>query len=129
MEDLPKNTQTLHAICIDDDATAHEILSLFLADHYTIDFAANGNMALGMIKENIYSVIFLDINLGRDVMDGLELLKLIRQVHGYEKTTVVALTAYAMRGDREEFLAAGCDYYISKPFSRASLMQVMSQIA
>lgn len=118
----------IHALCVDDDKTAHEILSLFLVDQYQIDFAPNAKTALRLLESRKYSVIFLDINLGRDVMDGLELLKLLRELPGGNQVKVIALTAYAMIGDREEFLEAGCDYYLAKPFSRASLMNILEAI-
>jgi CheY-like chemotaxis protein len=127
--DGQENSQSLlRALCVDDDKTAFEILSLFLSEQYSIDFASTGKMALEMLQAGEYSVIFLDINLGRDTMDGLELLRLLREIPSYRKTPVIALTAYAMIGDKEEFLAAGCDYYVPKPFNRASLLEVLSKI-
>lgn len=128
MEGNNSQTSRIKALCVDDDKTAHEILSLFLVDRFTIDYAANGKTALELASSMQYSMIFLDINLGRDVMDGLELLRLIRNLPGYSEVTVIALTAYAMIGDKEEFLAAGCDHYLAKPFNRAGLMHLMSSI-
>jgi CheY-like chemotaxis protein len=59
-------------------------------------------------------------------MDGLELTRRIRTTPAWASLTVVALTAYAMRGDEERMIAAGCDGYISKPIeSRAFARQVM----
>ena len=118
----------VQALCIDDDKTTYEILVLFLADQYSIDLALNGHYALQMVENKKYNLIFLDINLGRDVMDGLELLRILRQNPDYSDVPVIALTAYAMIGDKEEFLAAGCDYYLAKPFSKANLMEVLEEM-
>ena len=118
----------IDALCIDDDKTAHEILVLFLADQYTIDFALTAHDALGMTAAKKYSIIFLDINLGRDVMNGLEFLKILRQNPDYYHVPVIAFTAYAWLGDKETFLSAGCDHYLAKPFSKANLMQVIAEV-
>jgi CheY-like chemotaxis protein len=48
-------------------------------------------------------------------MDGIEATKIIKNMLNYKKVPIIALTAYAMRGDKERFLAAGLDDYISKP--------------
>lgn len=128
MDGQEKRQGLIKALCVDDDTATFEIISLFLSEQYSIDFAFNGKMALEMAHACEYSVIFLDINLGRDTMDGLELLRLLREVPSYQKTPVIAVTAYAMIGDKEEFLAAGCDYYIPKPFTRANLLEVISKI-
>ena len=70
----------------------------------------------------------MDINLGKE-MDGIHVTKEIRKLPGYSTTPIVALTAFAMAGDREEFLGGGCDYYISKPFSKQDLLSLLSRIS
>ncbi|MCX6271910.1 MAG: response regulator [Bacteroidetes bacterium] len=114
-------------LLIDDDEAVQELLGLYLIGECTIETAFNGPTALEMAGSVKYDLIFLDINLGRQSIDGLEVLKKLRLVTGYQETPVIALTAYAMIGDKEEFLSKGCNDYISKPFNREILMRILSK--
>jgi CheY-like chemotaxis protein len=69
----------------------------------------------------------MDINLGKG-MDGIAAVKEIRKMDGYKNTPIVALTAYVMNGDKEEFLAAGCTHYLGKPFRRKQLVDIIGTI-
>jgi CheY-like chemotaxis protein len=69
----------------------------------------------------------MDINLGKDI-DGLETAELIRTIRGYEKTPVIAVTALAMKHDRERFLAKGCTHYISKPFLKEDFVSLLTGV-
>ena len=80
-----------------------------------------------LVHSNKYNAILMDINLGKG-KSGIEITKDIRKIAGYEKIPIIAETAFAMRGDKEEFLSAGCDYYISKPFSKEDIRNIMLAI-
>ncbi|MEO8198604.1 MAG: response regulator [Thermoanaerobaculia bacterium] len=69
-------------------------------------------------------LVLLDMNLPSG--SGLELLARLRQTERSRRVPVVALTAHAMHGDRERFLAAGCDGYISKPIESARFLAVVA---
>jgi len=69
----------------------------------------------------------MDINLGT-VMSGAEAACKIKQIDAYRDTPIVAITAFAMKGDKAEFLKAGCSHYISKPFNRISISRLMKKI-
>ncbi len=75
--------------------------------------ACDGKEALESAKSNKPDIILIDINL--PVISGLEVTKMIRQDKDIEGIVIIALTAKAMMGDKEEILAAGCDDYLSKP--------------
>ncbi len=68
---------------------------------------------LEVLDELMPDLIFLDIQMPK--LDGITLLEKIREKFGKEIAPVIALTAYAMRGDREKFLEAGFDDYVQKP--------------
>lgn len=72
-------------------------------------------------------MIFMDINLRRG-LDGKQATQEIRKIKGYETIPIVATTAYAMPGDKEEFLAAGCSHYLSKPFTKQSVLSLVEDI-
>ena len=90
----------------------------------TIIHAKDAKEAIAAIHEKTFNLVLLDINLGVG-MNGFDVLKEIKSTEGYESVPVVALTAYAMAGDRERFLNAGCDYYLAKPFKKMDLLEVI----
>jgi CheY-like chemotaxis protein len=61
-------------------------------------------------------------------MNGIEAMNIIRELEAYTEVPVVAVTANAMSGHKEEFLAEGFDYYISKPFSMEKLSDLINEI-
>ena len=80
-----------------------------------------------MLANKKYTLVFMDINL-KSGMDGKEATKKIRVMKDYESTPIIATTAYAMPTDKEEFLAAGCSHYLSKPFSKEEVIELLSQL-
>jgi len=68
------------------------------------------------------------MDIGLKGMDGLQATGEIRKIPGYEKTPIVALTAYAMEGDKERFFNGGCSHYLSKPFSNNELLNLINDI-
>lgn len=69
----------------------------------------------------------MDINLGKGI-DGIQTVKEIRKLKGYEATPIVALTAYTRYGDKEEFLEGGCTHYLGKPFKSKQLLDLCQDI-
>jgi CheY-like chemotaxis protein len=87
---------------------------------YRVMEAEDGPSGLAMVRELKPPLVLLDI--GLPGMDGLEVITRIKQDAQLCDIPVVALTASAMRGDRERFLAAGCDDYLSKPIQVRELI-------
>lgn len=71
------------------------------------------------------NLVLLDMNLPTG--SGLELIARLRAIAGAREAPIVALTAHAMRGDRERFLAAGCDGYISKPIETRPFLDAVER--
>lgn len=80
---------------------------------YSVDIANNGFEALEMCEKNSYDLILMDIQMSE--MDGIEATKRIRELEQFRKTPIIAITAYALQGDRERFISHGIDEYVSKP--------------
>jgi PAS domain S-box-containing protein len=106
---------------VDDDETSRNVIIRFLKGICSVDCAVDGNDAVAKARKTGYDVVLMDINLGKG-MNGLETTRIIREIKGYEYIPIIAVTAYAMKGDREEFLNAGCTSYIAKPFSKAQFV-------
>jgi CheY-like chemotaxis protein len=83
--------------------------------------ASNGREALEKIRETRPDLVLLDIQMPE--MDGYEVLREIRSDPALKGLRVIALTAFAMRDDRERALAAGFDDYLTKPVTAAKLKE------
>ena len=95
---------------------------------YDIDIAENGQKAVQILAENNYDLIFMDMQM--PVMNGLEATRMIRDEKSNiinHKIPIVAMTASAMKGDKEECLAAGMDDYITKPIAPGSVDKILKK--
>lgn len=99
-----------------------KLLSIF---GYTIIEAADGLQGYQMIRHLKPPLVLLDISL--PTMDGIEIIGRVRANEELRHIPVIALTASAMRGDRERFLEAGCDDYLSKPVNVHELRQMVDK--
>jgi CheY-like chemotaxis protein len=95
-----------------------------LGNEYQIQEASDGETALRLLMEYSFSLILLDISLPG--MSGPEVLKKMKSSDELMNIPVVALTARAMKGDREEFLAMGFDEYLAKPMDEAEFTRVIN---
>jgi len=98
---------------VEDNADNRLLLQAILGDQYELVEYDNGAEALDGIGRSRPDLVLLDISLPG--MDGNEILQRIRRDAALRDLPVIALTAHAMAGDREKFLAAGFDDYITKP--------------
>lgn len=98
---------------IEDNADNRLLLQAILGDRYDLVEYGTGTEALEGIARSRPDLVLLDISLPG--MDGNEILQRIRRDASLGDLPVIALTAHAMAGDRERFLAAGFDDYITKP--------------
>lgn len=112
---------------VEDDPIAAKLVTRILSKICMVDVVEDSTHAIEKTKSTQYAAILMDINLGRG-MDGIETAKIIRQIDSYKKTPIVAITAFAMVGDKEEFLTGGCSHYISKPFEKKDLVALISGI-
>ena len=98
---------------VEDNADNRLLLNAFLADRYRITEYENGATALDGMRASLPDLVLLDVSLPG--MDGLTVLTHLRADEHLRKLPVIALTAHAMHGDRERFLKAGFNDYVSKP--------------
>jgi PAS domain S-box-containing protein len=119
----PASLQIL--VAEDDDATIFVISRLLEKSGHSVTVARNGQEALEMHEVNDFDLILMDVSM--PVMDGIEACQRIRGSSNSHKREIpiIALTAYAMTGDKEKFLAAGMSGYVAKPVNIETLMQMM----
>lgn len=111
-EDNPVNMELLREIL---GATQYEIIE-----------AENGPQALMKIEEFSPSLILLDVNMPG--MDGLAVIRILRKDPRFLRLPVIALTAYAMKDDRDRMIAAGFDSYVSKPVDALALAKEIERL-
>jgi len=92
---------------------------------YRADTVVNGQEVLDALERQPYDVIFMDVKM--PVMDGIEAAMRIRERWPEDGPKIVAITAYALHGDREKCLAAGMDGYISKPVRKEDLAEILEK--
>ncbi len=111
----------------DDNIITRRVVSAFLENaNCKLDLVENGRDAINAVQEKAYDLIIMDVQM--PVMDGLEATRLIRSGHLENvdpEIPILALTAHAMKGDRERCLGVGMNGYLSKPFKSLSLMEAM----
>jgi len=114
-------------LVVEDDLLSIEVIRIVLKDICELDFAENGFKAIDYAKEKKYELILMDVGLGYGI-NGMETTQKIRKIDGYGSTPVVALTAYAMAGDKEKFLSQGMTHYLSKPYEVKDLQNLVKSI-
>jgi two-component system sensor histidine kinase/response regulator len=112
----------------DDDVNQKYVMRVLQRHGFHADLATDGRRAVEAVMTNRYDLVLMDVQMPR--MDGLEATAQIRFREGSDRhTPIVGLTANAMAGDRERFLAAGMDDYLSKPVKIDQLLSAIQQWA
>ena len=115
-------------LIVDDNPTNLKLVTyLVQANGYDVATAGDAKTALDEIAAHRPDVILMDLQL-----PGVDGLELTRQIKGNATTSdiaIIAVTAYAMKGDREKALAAGCDAYVTKPIDTRALPALIAKYA
>ena len=112
----------------EDNAVNRELLrELLEARGYTVEEACDGREALRMIEQMEPDLLLLDI--GMPVLDGYGVVRELRQNPRFAALPTLAVTAYAMQGDREKILSSGFDGYLSKPLNAQALTEALDRIS
>jgi TMAO reductase system sensor TorS len=126
--ELAVETRKLRILVAEDNSVNQLFIKLLLGrlGHF-VDVVANGAEAIEAVKRVPYDLVLMDIQMPE--MDGPTATKLIRQLdRPISRVPIIALTANAMIGQREEYLAAGMDDYVSKPVERSALLAAMARV-
>jgi two-component system cell cycle response regulator DivK len=114
-------------LLIEDNEQNRYLLTFLLAKHgYETIVAVDGPTGVALAGRSAPWVILLDIQL--PVMDGYEIARILRRDPALSATPIIAVTSYAMPGDREKALAAGCTGYLEKPIDPATFVDSMEQL-
>ena len=114
-------------LVIEDNEKNRYLISFILkAAGYSVIEAVTGEEGVERVQEEQPDLVLMDIQLPG--IDGYETTRRIRSFPGREKIPIIALTSYAMTGDRERALAAGCTGYIEKPLNPDTIVAEIQKI-
>jgi CheY-like chemotaxis protein len=135
-EDPNRRTVLVHAtrplrVLLAEDRPANQklIINILNKRGHSVEIANNGQEAINLIQQSMYDMVLMDIQM--PVMDGIQATAAIRSLANPKKASlpIIAMTAHAMRGDRERCLAAGMNEYVAKPIDSRKLIELMESLA
>lgn len=118
----------INILMVEDDELNIKMVSSFLKEKFEIESARSGEEAIKRLLEKKFDIILMDIGLKKE-MSGIEVTQKLRKMTEYKVTPIVALTAYALSGDKQRILDAGCSHYLSKPFTKHQLINLLENIS
>ncbi len=122
-----RDAQASLDILLVEDHPVNQKLAIALLSRWghQVTVAGDGQLALDALAQRRFDLILMDMLM--PVMDGLEATRRFRQIEHGPRTPIVAMTANAMQGDRDQCIAAGMDDYLSKPIEIAELQRILAQ--
>jgi len=124
--DAPKGRARNRVFLIEDNASNRELVKMVLGGNgFQVESANDAADGLKRIRSEHFDLILMDIQLPG--MDGLSATRMLKADPKTASIPVVALTAYAMKGDEQDALAAGCVGYITKPIEVATFVETLTQ--
>lgn len=118
---------TQRVLVVDDERDMRELARQMLPASFTVQEAGDPAGAIDLLETQSFDLVLLDINLKTE-MNGTDVLDRLRAMELETDPIVVAMTAYALPGDGEEFLEQGFDGYLPKPFTRETLRTNLIQV-
>jgi CheY-like chemotaxis protein len=118
------NSLKKRLLILEDDLVTVNVLLRLLKNQYDIDDVNNGEDALKMANKNNYDAFLIDIGLPGN-MNGIDATKELKKIKDNREKPYIAITAYALPGDKAHFLTNGLTHYISKPFEFKTLLRLL----
>ncbi len=122
-----RTTRALHILLVEDNPVNQKVASRILNRvGHTCVVVENGKVAVARLQEEPFDLVLMDIQM--PVMGGIQATQAIRELPGGADIPIIAVTANAMAGDRERYLQAGMNEYISKPIDREELYSIIENL-
>ncbi|HVT03257.1 MAG TPA: response regulator, partial [Thermoanaerobaculia bacterium] len=119
--------EPLEILVVDDDRINQEVTGGLLRRlGHQVTVLGSGNAALDLLSRRKFDLLLFDVEMPG--MDGFELTRIVRALDSEKRTPIAALTAHAMKGDRERCLAAGMDDYLTKPIDLEALAALVRRL-
>lgn len=126
---MRRTRKPMHILLAEDNAVNQKLAVRLLEKRgHRVSVAANGREALALLEKGDFDAVLMDVQMPE--MDGLEATAAIRarERDKSERLPIIAMTAHAMKGDRERCLSAGMDAYLSKPIRSKELIQAVESV-
>lgn len=117
----------ISCLYIEDQIDSQILFKVQMKDLKDIKFAVSFEEAIPLFKSFRFDLIVIDMNLSGEY-NGLDALKMVHQLPGFEKTPVIAVSAYVLPGDKEKFINSGFSDFISKPLFREKMLDSINKI-
>lgn len=126
---IQKAARPLHILLVEDDRINQKVITKMLLERgHTVKTADNGIEALECYAKDTFDAILMDIQMPK--MNGIDAAHKIKLLETEDKhTPIIAMTAYALPGDRERFLNLGMDAYVAKPLQMEELYYILDQVS
>ncbi len=121
------NAELHDILLVEDNFINAEVIANFVAGKFNLDHAYSGELAIEMARNKYYKLILMDINLGEGY-NGVETCNEIRKMERYKNTPIVAVTGYSFLEEKEKLLSAGLSDYLSKPFDKKDLIDLINKL-
>ena len=119
--------RALDILVAEDNFVNQKLINKMLTNEgHLISLAHNGQEAIDQFSQNTYDIVLMDIQM--PVMNGVDAMRKIRDLPNGPSTPIMALTAHALTGDEDRYLAAGFDGYLSKPINKGELLHLITSM-
>lgn len=114
-------------LIVEDDPRSLKMIQMTLRPYgYSLLEATDGEEALKVARSDKPDLIIMDLRLPK--VSGLEVTRQLRQMSDFSHIAIIAITAYAMKGDKEKAISAGCDAYLAKPINTRELPKLVTEM-
>jgi two-component system cell cycle response regulator DivK len=114
-------------LIVEDDPRSLKMIRMTLRPYgYSLLEATDGEEALKVARSDKPDLIIMDLRLPK--VSGLEVTRQLRQMSNFNHISIIAITAYAMKGDKEKAISAGCDAYVAKPINTRELPRLITEM-
>jgi hypothetical protein len=121
----PEEMQKKVVLLVEDDLMNQVTIRRFIEKNYSVIVTPSSDEAMEIIKKGKVDIILMDISI-KGKRNGLELTKELKTIKEFSHIPIIAVTAHVFKEDKENSLAAGCDSYLAKPFSKESLIDMIN---
>lgn len=125
--DTSSKQERKRILIVEDNTETQLILKIYLRDFYEVDMVQTAVEGLKKIKKNNYALIILDINLPGE-LNGNDVIKKVKNDPETESIPILVVTAYALKGDKEKYLAMGADGYLPKPVDKNDILKITREL-
>jgi two-component system cell cycle response regulator DivK len=114
-------------LIVEDDPRSLKMIRMTLRPYgYSLLEATDGEEALKVARSDKPDLIIMDLRLPK--VSGLEVTRQLKQMSDFNHIAIIAITAYAMKGDKEKAINAGCDAYVAKPINTRELPRLITEM-